>query len=267
MKPAIPVLLYHSVDDRPPVGFKPWTVTPAQFAAHLDLLDGLGYNGLSVGQLLSLTMAGKTVPERTVVLTFDDGLADFAINAWPLLKSRGLPATLYVTAGLVGGRSEWLAPLGAGSLPMLQPADLRTLAEEGVEIGAHSMTHPQLDCVRTETARREIGESKLKLESILDRSVDSFAYPHGYHTRAIKKMVAEAGFSSAAAVRNALSHDQDDRFSLARITVTADYTVNTLERVLGGHGIERARPGERWRTTAWRQVRRFRAREGKVGQP
>lgn len=259
MTPVIPILLYHSIDDRPAAGFTPWTIGRAQFAEHLDLLVGLGYHALSVADLMNFMLAGKPVPEGTVVLTFDDGLADFSTNAWPQLKSRGLSATLYVTAGLVGGRCDWLAPLGAGSLPMLDAEGIRELADDGVEIGAHSMTHPQLDCVRAAIAHREIADSKHKLESILDRRVDAFAYPHGYHTRAIKKMVSDAGYTSAAAVRNALSHDQDDRFSLARVTVTADYTLDMLERVLRGQGVERAHPGEHWRTTAWRQVRRFRA--------
>lgn len=259
MKPVIPILLYHSIDDRAAAGFKPWTIGRAQFADHLDLLGGLGYHALSVTDLMNFMLAGKPEPEGTVELTFDDGLTDFSTNAWPQLKSRGLSATVYVTAGLVVGRSDWLAPLGAGSLPMLNSEGIRKLADDGVEIVAHSMTHLQMDCVCAAVARWEIVDSKHTLESILDRRVDAFAYPHGYHTRAIKKMVSDAGYTSAAAVRNASSHDQEDRFSLACVTVTSDYTLDMIERVLRGQGVERARPGERWWTTVWRQVRRFRA--------
>lgn len=260
MSQDIPILLYHSVHDDPPPSFKPWAVSRALFEAHLDKLVELNVVGLSIAQLMELIQTGSPVPKRVAVLTFDDGFSDFAANAWPLLKARGLPATLYVTAGVVGGRSEWLEPIGAGQIPMLEKAEILALAQDGVEIGAHSMTHPQLDCIGREQARNEIFGSKLALESLLGRPVDSFAYPHGYHDRAIKKMVADAGYTSAAAVRNALSHSQDDRFALARFTVMADCTVEHLEGVLDGSFARRAKSRERWQTIAWRQVRRFRSR-------
>lgn len=263
MSQDIPILLYHSVNDAPPAGFTPWAVGRALFAEHLDMLLGLGRVCLSIGELTELTRAGAPVPEAAVVVTFDDGFSDFASNAWPLLKARGVPATLYVTAGLVGGTSEWLEPAGASQLPMLGADDLGALAEDGVEIGAHSMTHPQLDTVGRERAWREIRDSKDALEAILGRPVETFAYPHGYHDRATKKMVADAGYSSAAAVRNALSHAGDDRFALARYTVMADCTAEHLAGVLDGRNATRARNKEQVRTGVWRQVRRLRARSAR----
>lgn len=263
MSQDIPILLYHSVSDDPPAGFTPWAVGRALFAEHLDMLRGLGRVCLSIGELTELTRAGAPVPEAAVVVTFDDGFSDFASNAWPLLKARGVPATLYVTAGLVGGTSEWLEPAGAGRLPMLGADDLGALADDGVEIGAHSMTHPQLDTVGRERAWREIRDSKDALEAILGKPVETFAYPHGYHDRATKKMVADAGYSSAAAVRNALSHAGDDRFALARYTVMADCSAEHLAGVLDGRNATRARTKEQVRTCVWRQVRRLRARSAR----
>lgn len=262
MSQDIPILLYHSVSDQPPADFKPWAVGRGMFEEHLDTLVELGYTGLTVGQLMELTLAGRPVPERTVVVTFDDGFSDFASNAWPLMKARGLPATLYVTAGLVGGSSEWLEPMGAGGLPILGAVDIGALSDDGVEIGAHSMTHPQLDAVGRGRAWREILDSKNALEAIVGRPVETFAYPHGYHDRATKKMVADAGYTSAAAVRNALSHAGDDRFALARYTVMADCTAEHLAGVLDGRHAKRAPRRERLRTAVWREVRRFRARSG-----
>lgn len=260
MSPTIPILLYHSVSDQPAGRFQTFTVRLRQFAAHLDRLGALGFSALSIDRLIALVRAGEPVPERSVVLTFDDGFADFATNAWPLLQARGLPATLYVTAGYLDGRSDWLAPLGAGQLPMLTSGQLSELAAGGVEIGAHTMTHPQLDCLPLPAARREIVDSRDALEQLLGRRVHTFAYPHGYHDKRVKQLVAEAGYTSATAVRDALSHPGDDPFALARVTVTADYDVGRFENVLLGAGIRRAPARELWRTTAWRQVRRGRRR-------
>ena len=138
----VPVLLYHSVDDHAPGKFAPFTLSRARFVEHLDRLVELGYSSLTVSQMLGRLAAGVDLPERCVVLTFDDGFADFAANAWPELQARSLEATLYVTTGPVGGTSRWLAGLGAGHLPMLDWDQVSTLAGQGCEIGAHSVNHP-----------------------------------------------------------------------------------------------------------------------------
>jgi peptidoglycan/xylan/chitin deacetylase (PgdA/CDA1 family) len=257
MSGVVPVLLYHSVSDLPTGQFGPYTVSRFQLASHLDQVTDLGFSTLTMSQLVAHRAAGLPLPPRTAVITFDDGFADFD-NAWPELTQRGLAATLYVTAGTMGGRSEWLAPLGAGDLAMLSRSQLRDLAADGCEIGAHSMSHPQLDCLSSPAAAAEIRESKDALEQVLGRRVDTFAYPHGHHDKAVKDLVAAAGFTSAAAVRNALSPADDDPFALARVTITSDFSAEHVGRVLTGRGAPTARPGERWRTRLWRQERRRR---------
>jgi peptidoglycan/xylan/chitin deacetylase (PgdA/CDA1 family) len=260
MSASVPILLYHSVSDDPPDAFSPYAVSRRQFSAHLDRLTTLGFTTLTVGQLLAARATGMLLPERTAVVTFDDGFADFAAYAWPELAARDLAATLYVTAGTLDGTSRWLAPLGGGQLPMLTRRQVVALAGEGCEIGAHSMTHPQLDCIPRAAAAREIRQSKAVLEDVLGRPVDSFAYPHGYHDRTVRQLVIDAGFTSAAAVKNALSATDDDVFALARVTVTADFDLDRLTDTLAGLGVPVGRRGERLRTRLWRQARRIQHR-------
>jgi peptidoglycan/xylan/chitin deacetylase (PgdA/CDA1 family) len=257
MSGVVPVLLYHSVSDQPTGQFGPYTVSRHQLATHLDQVTGLGFSTLTVGQLVAHRAAGLPLPPRTAVITFDDGFADFD-NAWAELTQREMAATLYVTAGTMGRRSEWLTPLGAGELAMLSRCQLLDLAADGCEIGAHSMSHPQLDCLSRPAAAAEILQSKDVLEQALGRRVDTFAYPHGYHDKAVKSLVSGAGFTSAAAVRNALSPDDDDLFALARVTVMSDFSPEHVASVLTGRGAPTARRGERWRTRLWRQERRRR---------
>jgi peptidoglycan/xylan/chitin deacetylase (PgdA/CDA1 family) len=264
MNGVIPVLLYHSVSDQPTGQFGTYTVSRSQLASHLDQVISLGFSTRTVGQLIAQRAAGVPLPARTAVITFDDGFADFD-NAWAELAQRGLAATLYVTAGTMGGLSKWLAPLGAGELRMLSRSQLLDLAADGCEIGAHSVSHPQLDCLARPAAATEISQSKDALEQVLGRPIDTFAYPHGYHDKAVKQLVAAAGFSSAAAVRNALSPADDDPFALARVTVTSDFTAERIAEVLNGHGAPIAKPREQWRTRLWRQERRRRyARAGRM---
>lgn len=261
MKPAIPILLYHSVSDAPTGDFGPFTVSRSQFAEHLDRLLAHECDTLTVDQLLERIDADQPLPERTVVITVDDGFADFAANAWPELQQRGMNVTLYVTAGTIGGRSTWLATPPAGQLTMLDRQQLLDLAGQGCEIGAHSMSHPQLDCLPLQRAAQEIWQSKDVLEQILARSVNSFAYPHGYHGPQVRQLVMNAGYSSASAVKDALSHPDDDRFALARVTVKDTFDATKIDQVLTGEGFVRARRRERWRTRGWRQVRRWHSRQ------
>jgi peptidoglycan/xylan/chitin deacetylase (PgdA/CDA1 family) len=257
MTPAIPILLYHSVSDRPTGDFGPFTVSRSQFAAHLDRLLAQGFATLTIGQLLERIQAQLPLLERTAVITADDGFADFETNAWPELQKRGMNATLYVTAGVIGSSARWLAPLHAERLPMLDHHQLLDLAAQGCEIGAHSMSHPQLDCLPRDHAAQEIQQCKDTLEQILGQPVDSFAYPHGYYDHEVRQMVVDSGYSSASAVKDALSHVDDDQFALARITVKSDFDEPKIDQVLAGEGFTRARRRERLRTRGWRQVRRW----------
>src|SRR5215204_5724396 len=111
MATAIPILLYHSVSDSAPGKFGPFTVSRSQFATHLDHLAERGVRTLTVGQMLEGVTVGN-IPERLAVITVDDGFADFHSNAWPEIKDRGMKATLYMTAGALGGHSHWLAGVG-----------------------------------------------------------------------------------------------------------------------------------------------------------
>lgn len=256
MSAVIPILLYHSVSPAPADGFERFTVDPGLFAEHLDTVIGLGCTACTVGTLAAMLRAGAAPPARTVVITFDDGLADFAEHAWPRLRERGLPATLYAVAGRLGGRSGWM-PGPAGQLPMLSAAELRGLADDGLEVGAHSVTHPQLDCLPLPYAREEIRDSRAILEDTLAREVTTFAYPHGYHDRAVRRAVVDAGYTSAAAVRNALSHTGDDVHRLARITMGPGDGPGRVAELLRGRGARLAAPHERVQTTVWREARRL----------
>lgn len=259
MTTVIPILLYHSVARAAADGFERFTVDPDRFADHLDTIIGLGFTACTVGELAAMLHAGSAPSARTVVITFDDGLADFAVHAWPRLRERGLPSTLYAVAGHLGGRSGWMHGC-AGDLPMLRAADLRDLAADGLEVGAHSVTHPQLDCLPLQYARREIRDSRSILEDVVSRKVTSFAYPHGYHDRAVRRAVVDAGYASAAAVRNALSHTDDDVYRLARITISPDDGPERVADLLRGRGVRCAVPQERVRTAVWREARRMRSR-------
>ena len=253
--PRIPILLYHSVCDNPAPLMRDWSVTPARFAAHLSSIADAGYETLTVSDHVERLQSGASLPERVVLITFDDGFADFATHAAPALREHGFASTLYVSTAYVGATSSWLGP--EGEQPMLSWDAIRDLPESGVEIGAHAHHHWELDALDPDVASREILMSKALLEDALGRPVSSFAYPHGYHTRTLQAVLRGAGFTSACGVKHAMSSPTDDVFGLARIIVPPESTGTELLALMTG--LEPAPTREQLRTKAWRAVRRARA--------
>jgi peptidoglycan/xylan/chitin deacetylase (PgdA/CDA1 family) len=243
---VVPVLLYHSVTEHPPPRLEHFTVHPRRFAEHVGVLRDCGRVGLTVSEFAACLNNASQLPDLPVLVTFDDGYADF-LDAVERLAAADLPSTLYVTTGQVGM---------AGMLSRWQ---LQSLGET-VEVGAHSRTHPRLDELPSGLLRNEVCGSKADLEDALQRPARSFAYPHGDHDQRVRQTVVDAGFDSAAAVKNACSHDHDDPFAIARITITAATSTKRIGELLQGHGVPHAWSKERRRTQAYRSYRRVRRR-------
>jgi peptidoglycan/xylan/chitin deacetylase (PgdA/CDA1 family) len=219
---------------------------------HLAALPDAGYRPLALDDLVRWVHdGGQAVPEGALALTIDDGYADVAHEIWPRLAERGWPATLYVTTGVAGQSFH--------ERPMLTPSQVHALSADGLAIGAHGHTHVALDTVAPDVAADEVRRSRDLLEEWTGRTVTSFAYPHGFHDRRVRRMVVDAGFASACAVKQALSSPADDRHALARIMPTGDVTAAELVDRLTSLRTPVAVGGrEQLRTTAYRVVRRAR---------
>jgi peptidoglycan/xylan/chitin deacetylase (PgdA/CDA1 family) len=192
---------------------------------------------------------------KPVVITFDDGFADFVEQALPILIKHGMQSTVYVVTRYVGGRSLWLAEEGEAERQMMTWEQITSVHQDGVEIGAHGHLHQQLDVLPTDIVFQDILESKHLIEEHLDQPINSFAYPHGYHSSSIKRLVQNAGFTSACAVKHAMSSTEDDPFSLARLIISPDVDVDKFKLLLEGQGLPVAPYPERMQTKAWRGIR------------
>lgn len=260
MSERIPILLYHAVGPVPDPRLDRYTITRDRFAAHLDVLDEQGWTVRSIGDLVAARRRGETLGDRVAAVTFDDGFASFAEHAWPELRRRSMPATLFVTTGTVGATAAWLDDVGGGAMTMSAWDDLRRLRDEGCDIGAHSVSHPPLDCIEPAAAMAEIVDSGAALADQLAIPITTFAYPHGHHDRAVRQMVIDAGYLGACGVKDAWSHADDDLFGLARLTIGGDVDASGLRAALVGSSVGLAPARERLRTTAFRFVRRRRYR-------
>lgn len=251
----VPILNYHAISDRPGPEIAAFAVRPDEFARHLDLIVAGGHSAVTVSRYVDLLDGGQ-VPPGTVVITFDDGFEDNLTVATPMLVARQMPATMYLVTGHLPGCPG--GPAGRPLGPMISWDRLGDLEAAGLEIGAHSHSHPQLDLLRRCDASPEISRSRDLLQDALGHSVASFAYPHGYASSWLQAEVRRAGFRSACGVRDALSYPGDNPWLLARLVMRPSTTCAQLSGWLRGTGASIAPPGERLRTKAWRAARRAR---------
>jgi peptidoglycan/xylan/chitin deacetylase (PgdA/CDA1 family) len=253
----VPILVYHSISDDPHPYIGKFAVSPRTFAQHLDAIRDADMHPLTVSDFVALRTAND-LPPRPIVITFDDGWKDNATTAVRELSKRSIPATLYVTTGFLQGRAV-RTHMEAPACEALHWDDLGPMAAAGIELGAHTVTHPALDTVPLDVARREVSDSRSMLEDHLGTAVRSFAYPHGYSNRAVRSIVADLGFDSACVVGNALSSERDSPLTLSRILVRNDTTIEQYRSWLQGTGAPVAPRRDAVQTMVWRQYRRTRA--------
>lgn len=255
MNPAIPVFLYHAVMDDPPDWIAEFTVTPKEFAAHLDAVVDSGRTPVTISTLAGHLAGRAPLPPRPVLLTFDDGFADLPGPTADALAERALPATAYLTTGAIAPGGHSLLP----PAPMMTLDRAVELERSGMEIGSHTVTHAQLDTLTTKRLRAELLDSKAELEDALGHPVPHLAYPHGYNSPRVRAMASRVGYETATAVRHALSSDRDERYRIARLIVRRGHTVADVEAWLAGDGARIAPYRDGLKTVGWRCYRRTRA--------
>lgn len=155
---------------------------------------------------------------RLLALTFDDGYTDVLNAALPCIEDRAMPVTVFVVAGAVGmDRFHWDSGRGGLEGRPLSREELGRLASRpGVEIGAHTLSHPDLTTLSPPEARLQIAEGRDRLEALLHRPVLSFSYPHGGVNRPVQRAVSKSRFQLACASRPGLVTRSSDPLRLPR---------------------------------------------------
>lgn len=250
----VPVLMYHEIAEAAETESR-LAVSPATFEAQLGYLRSAGFTAITAGEL-SARLAGGIgeLPDRPVVLTFDDGYGDFHSRAMPLLERYRFTATLFVTTGWTQDEDMRQAAPGR----MLNSTKITEAAGAGLEIGAHTRRHPPLDQLPRELVRKELYTSKQWLEDKLGLPVPGLAYPFGYSSAMVREVARETGYGYAYAVGNVPANPASDLFAVPRLTVRQATKMPAFRRLVDG----RTTMGlleDRALTKSWTVVRRARA--------
>jgi peptidoglycan/xylan/chitin deacetylase (PgdA/CDA1 family) len=222
----VPVLMYHEIADATATS-SPLAVAPDVFASQLAYLRQAGFGTLTAGELAAFLADGVgELPERPVVLTFDDGYGDFYTDGLPVIKQNGFTGTLFQTTGWVGKQDE--------AKRMLNWRELAEIDQAGIEIGAHTIKHPQLDLLPEKELREELGVSKSVLEDHLGFAVPGLAYPFGYSSPLVREVAREFGYTYAYAVGNDFTTSAAEKFTFPRLTVRRTTTMDEFRKMVNG---------------------------------
>jgi peptidoglycan/xylan/chitin deacetylase (PgdA/CDA1 family) len=190
------VLMYHSVEAYQADPYQV-TVRPERFAQQLRWLRRRGLRGVGMRELLQARRDGRGA--GLVGLTFDDGYRDFLTEVVPALDRYGFTATVFVVAGGLGGHNAWDEP--GPRKPLMTAAEVRRVADAGVEIGSHSLSHVRLPEVSDDALADEVRRSRLLLTEIAGREVTGFCYPYGSVGEREIEAVRAAGYDYACATK------------------------------------------------------------------
>ncbi len=213
------ILMYHNIDT-PPGGIRipNLYVTPRMFRFQMWYLKKSGFKVLSLSDMLASVAAGNRTGDLAAV-TFDDGYRDFYKNAHPILKQYKYPSTVYVVSDFTGKANTWDSKNENVSKPLMDWDMIREISKQGVEIGSHTRSHPQLSTLSSETLQEELRGSKRALEEQLNRKVEHFCYPYGDLDALVKEEVIKAGYRSAVTTRRGHVLGGFDSFLLPRIPI------------------------------------------------
>lgn len=200
----VPILNYHKVDDL----YHALSLSPQEFDEQMNYLYTHGYHTITPDQLMAYLKYGKGLPEKPILITFDDGYLDNYANAYPIMKKYGFTATIFLITGIIGRDERYMNWQQA-----------REMQKDGFVLGSHSVTHQPLTKLTPDQIRQELTESRAEMERQLGQKPRYFAYPTGAYSLSIEELVREAGYKGAFTVRYGQVGLESDPYALERIPI------------------------------------------------
>ena len=204
---GFPILEYHMVTENPRPDAKPYVVPPEDFAAQLDYLAAEGYTTITPQDYARARKGKQQLPDKPIILTFDDGYEDNWRVVLPMLEERGMKAVFYMVTNSIGqpGYLTW--------------DNLFDMERRGMEIGSHTANHLPLTTLSPEKQREELRLSKLMLEWKGMKTIYSFSYPNGAYDDGIVAMLAEEEYLTAVTGEAGLNTLETNPYLLRRVNI------------------------------------------------
>ncbi|NUM25834.1 MAG: polysaccharide deacetylase family protein [Candidatus Buchananbacteria bacterium] len=211
----LPILIYHHIReyrDTDSANDKTFIVSPGRLREQFQYLKDNNFTTITFKNLTDYFSGQFSLPEKPVIISFDDGVISQYENAFPLLKEFNFNATFFIFANPVGKSKNYMS--------WEQLAELR---DQGMEIGSHGWYHQYLTRINADELNRELIQSKQTLETNLKIKVDAIAYPFGDINEAVTGKIKEAGYLAARDIVNGATHQKADLFKLKGYFITNDF--------------------------------------------
>ncbi len=215
---SIPVIMYHSIDYEAGNELR---VSKDAFREQMKYLKDKGYTTLSLDELYSFMVNNKPIPEKSVVLTFDDGYKDNYENAYPILKEFGFNAAVFIIVNCIDKEKDYLTS-----------QQLKEMDVNGVSIESHTINHDQLDKLPYNKQVETLKSSKEYIEKLLNKKVKYIGYPYGKTNDSAIKAAKNTGYKMAFTTVSGWSNNNQGMYTLHRVYISANYDIKEFERRL-----------------------------------
>jgi peptidoglycan/xylan/chitin deacetylase (PgdA/CDA1 family) len=216
---TVPVLCYHQIREptaADSAGARPLICPPRVLEGHLRALREAGMQPVAGTQLVDHLELGTPLPDKPVMLSFDDASGGQYTNALPILRQLGMPGTFFVMT-VVLDRPNWLSR-----------DDIRMLDAAGMTIAAHTWDHHPITNYRDKDWALQLEKPRAQLEQILGHEVDLFAYPYGLWNAAALPHVQAAGYRAAFQLTGRPPDPQRPLLTIRRVLVSSSWDDSTL---------------------------------------
>ena len=215
---SIPVFCYHSVN--PNAYNNPAIITPDCLKSQLTFIKKQGFNTLSINDLYSYLSNNSEIPQKSILITFDDGYMDNYYYAFPILKELNMKATIFCITRDLDGKYY------------LSNEAIKIMSANNIDIESHTFSHKKLSSLTYENQLKELEKSKKDLESITGNKVTAIAYPYGDYNQDTLKAASKAGYQLGFSTQNGFVKQKDCIFKLNRIYIGPNYDINKIESIL-----------------------------------
>lgn len=218
MREGAPILMYHYFGSPDPKTHDPYLYASSKrLNSEIKALKKLGYSSATLSELAIACHTSNHLSQK-VIITIDDGSQDFFDGGMEILNHHNFNAIQFLVADQIGGFNEWDIKHRHPAIRLMNETQIREWLAQGHEIGSHTLTHPNLSTLNEADARREILDSKKKLEDQFGIPIRHFCYPHGKFNTMIESLVGEAGYETACSTRFGVNPPEQNLKTLNRIS-------------------------------------------------